>query len=727
MIRIKWITEWIIKWISCFIIGIISMMPLSFPVFSQTAVSIAPASPAPVIDGKINEKAWQKAVSFSGFKTIAPDLGLEPSERTLVYITHDQNHLYFAIKGFDRDGSRIKASITKRDNLDKDDWVVIELDPFNDAQSNYMFMVNPLGIQSDGMVDQDGRDDLSMDMVWYSKGRLTGEGYEVEIAIPVTSLRLPHKKEVVMGMGIRRSISRKSEQLSFPEYDPGKGSRLIQRQRISITGLKYNRTVQLMPAVTAGGNRKLSAGSWETGNRFRDIGITAKMGLTPTLTLDATVNPDFSHVESDAGQIDVNLRNALFYPEKRPFFLEGKENFKIAGTTAGYNHALGAIVNTRAIVEPALGLKVNGKISSKNMISGIFAVDQHPEGKNAIFSVFRYKRSLYQDSFIGGFYTGRFHEGNYNQVIGADGRFRVKGKSRVEFHAFGSFNRHSDNKLGTAATLEYLFDSRKLDINIGVKHVSKDFLTSTGYLRRTGVTRIPVEFFFSWYPKSKFLQRINYLLVTKQTLDHYSNLWETMNYTGFEFYFPRQTWIWFGCNLKSEVFAGQRFNISDFGGGIFSQILKQLYFNITFDYGNRLFYDPLTPFGGTGLNTSAVLTFQPTDKFRTGLELSYSDFFTKIDKKKIYDYSIIRNHTTFQFNKYLYLRGILEYNSYYKRLGGDLLASFTYIPGTVIQLGYGSVYEKLRWNPGERRYTPANHFQHTGKSFFFKASYLWRL
>lgn len=703
------------------------------PVDAMTPVPIGKAGAPPVIDGKLNDAIWAEATVFTDFKTMDPDFGLKPSENTRVYVAYDASAMYFAVKSLDREAGKIKASLTRRDNMGNDDWVSIELDTFNDTQSNYLFVVNPLGIQSDGMIDANGQDDLSMDMIWSSKGQLTDDGYVVELAIPFRSLRLPYKETVVMGVGMRRSISRKSETLSFPQFDPKKGSRLTQRRSIAISGIKYRRAMEVMPVVSVNNSSHFNGSQWQTQNRNKDIGLTAKMSLTPTLTLDATYNPDFSHVEGDAGQVDVNLRSALYFSEKRSFFLEGKENFNFA---ASYS-PLRRVVNTRSIVDPLIGLKLNGKIGSRDLVSAIFALDEQPRklaqadgedgGKNAVVTIMRYKRSLNQDSYVGAFFTGRGEGDDYNGVLGIDGRLRLSGKNRIEFHAFGSANRDKTSGLthGSAAAFEFWRYSRRFGLVTGVKNYSGGFHTETGHLLRTGITELPFEFRFSFFPKSKLVPRINWRVVTRQTLDHASRLWETYNYTGLEVYFPRKTWIWFGGNLQSEVFLGRRFNRNDFGGGLYSQILKQLYFSVEFNHGNKVYYDPESPYPGKGSSIDVTMTFQPTEKLSTGLEAAYSDFYRKPGGEKVYDYTILRNRTSFQFNKYLYLRGIVEYNAYHKRIQGDVLASFTYIPGTVIQAGYGSVYENINQDHAPASTVPGT-YRHVRKSFFFKASYLYR-
>ncbi|MCP4220339.1 MAG: carbohydrate binding family 9 domain-containing protein [bacterium] len=711
------------------------MTLLSVPAEAATAPPMAPGlvEKAPVLDGILDDAGWQKAILFKDFKTMAPDFGLAPSEKTVVYMTYDHSNLYFAVHAYDGKPSAVKASVSNRDKIGNDDWVSIELDTFNDSQSNFLFKVNPLGIQVDGMVDQNERDDLSMDMVWYSKGKVTEDGYVVEIAIPLKSLRIPYKEKVVIGLGLRRSISRKSEVLAFPEYSPAKGSRLTQRQEIVVSGIRFKRIFEFNPAVTAGSVSERPNGEWHK-DKNSNVGMTARASITPTLMAEVTYNPDFSHIESDAGQIDVNLRSALFFREKRPFFLEGRENFRFAASRAGYISPLKEVVHTRTIVDPLFGFKVNGKIADKHLISAILAVDEAGAGvekesdPNALALILRYRYSLKKGSYVGAFVTNRSSGGYFNRMFGADGSFRLTGNSKFEFRALGSFHKEKDGlkEYNTGADLaaEYYFDSRKVELKLGVNRISKGFRIDTGHLSRSGLTRIPGDFWLTFLRGSGFLKKVRYGYVTTQTYDHEAGKWETFNYTGLQLNFPGKSWMWIGGNLRSEIYAGKRFDTSFVGLGFYGQILKQLYFDTSFEYGKRIFYDPQNPLEAKGLWLGTQLIYQPTDKLSTGLDLTYENMYRRSDGKKLYDYYILRSPNSFQFNKYLSLRAIVEFNSYYKRISGDLLASFTYIPGTVLQLGYGKVYEKRdKYN---RQNIPAAEYLNTRRSFFFKASYLMR-
>jgi hypothetical protein len=703
------------------------------------AVDLTRAAVAPKIDGVLDDAVWQVAKPWNDFKTAKPDYGKPVSEKTEIYMAYDREKIYFAFRCLDSEPARIKTSMARRDNIDSDDWVGVILDTFDDQQNAYLLVVNPSGIQMDGMLNQDGNGNSDYDMVWSSAAKINGDGYTAEIAIPFKSIRYPFKKVLSMSFSAARVIVRKSEQAHFPEFQPDRGSMLAQMQKVTLTDVKYERNYEILPAVTFSQGNVQREGSWVRDQRKSDFSLTGKLGITSDLTLDATYNPDFSQVETDAGQIDVNLRSSLYYPEKRSFFLEGKENFSMAAPME--QDPLVAIVHTRSIVDPLLGFKLTGKIGRRDMISSIFALDQFPgmeaandgdeelADRNAAFAIFRYKRSLQKDSFLGAFYTGREFAGSFNRVLGADGRFRLTNASFLEFHAFGSLSHERDiaeNNGGSALGLRYSYSTRKLSYEIGFNDISKNFRTDIGYLSRAGVTMLPAFAMYTIYPRSKFIQRIEPFYWGYLARDRFSGLYETTNIVAVRIGMPRQSQLRFDAIVGNEVFVDRRFVINAWRLQGFTQILNQLYLEASLRRGKLIYYDPADPYQGRGTIASLGLMFQPFEKLNNYFSVRFADFYRDADGEKIYDYTILRNRLTFQFNKYLFLRAIAEYNSYYKKMNLDLLASFTYIPGTVIYVGYGSIYEKTQWRNEERDYFPANNFLKTKGSFFFKASYLWR-
>jgi len=681
----------------------------------------------PVIDGILDDPVWQKAPHETGFKTYHPDYGLDMVEKTVVYYAYDRENLYFAFRCFDSEPNKIKASVSRRDDIHPDDWVCINLDSFNDQQSLYALYCNPMGIQGDSRFEG-GNEDFSVDVVWYSEGKIDEKGYTIELKIPFKSIRFSHKNPVEMGVIFERKISRRSEAGTYPPLDPAQGPNFLTQTRTLIFhDIKHYTLFEVLPAVTYSHRSSEDAGKLTSAGGAGDLSLTAKYGITSRLILDGTYNPDFSQVEADAGQIDFNLRYALFFPEKRPFFLEGLEKFNFGGNYSG--DPLSAIVHTRTIVDPLVGLKLTGKIGDKNMVASIYALDELADTEEedyAHFGIFRYKRALTKDSFIGGFYTGRERKGGFNRVVGTDGQLRINQSSIFGYHIFMSqskLNEKSSRDDGHALGLHYFYNTRDMILMLGFQDISKDFQTETGYITRTGITRFRSGILRMFHLSSKVIRRIDPMIHSFQIRDKFSGLYETYNSVDLRFLLLRNSSILFGYRYATEIFLDEKFSTSGARMIVSSQFTKQFYFRLSYNFGRKIRYIS-NPYQGRGSDASATVTYLPSEKLHLNLSLIYSDFYRESNSAKEYDYTIIRSINTYQVNKYLFFRGIVEYNSFRKRLMTDFLASFTYIPGTVIHIGYGSLYEQIKWEDGE--YRNSDKFLETERGFFFKASFLWR-
>jgi len=701
--------------------------------FAAEAEKLAPLSPLrtdtpPIIDGILDDPVWAMAPSETGFKTWRPDFGQDMHEKTIVYYAYDRENLYFAYRCYDSEPSKIKASITARDTINQDDWICLNLDTFNDQQSLYAFYVNPLGIQGDARFEG-GQEDFTIDVVWYSVGRIDAEGYSIEVRIPFKSIRYRSREPVEMGIIFERNISRYSEAGTHPELDPARGLDFLNRTRpLRFTDIKHYTLLEVLPAFTYGKTSLDEQGSLEPQKTRSELSLTAKYGLTSQLILDGTVNPDFSQVESDAGQVDFNLRYALFYPEKRPFFLEGREKFTLAATEPG--NPLESAVHTRTISDPVLGFKLNGKLGPRDTIASIYAMDDLPSGAPedyAHFAIARYKHALSEDSFIGGVFTGRFEGPRYNIVAGSDGYIRVNPSSYFAYQALASQTKPLEGGgevEGQALNFLYYYSTRDRLFEVVFQDLGKDFMTETGYLTRNGLTRLKVGYLPMIYPKSRTFLRIDPMVHIINIRDKFSGLYETYNAFDLRLVMPRNTMITMGGRYQTEVFLGERFGRSGVRLIGTSQVTKQVLLQTRYVYGQKIRYVE-NPYQGRGSDATFSATYLPSENLHFELALAYSDFYRSAGGAKEFDYTIIRSANTYQVNKYLFFRAIVEYNSFYKSLMTDLLASFTYIPGTVVHIGYGSLYEKLAWR--EEQYEPSDRFLEMKRDFFFKVSYLWRL
>jgi hypothetical protein len=493
----------------------------------------------PVIDGRLDDPIWQQCPAVTNFSTFAPDFGRDGSQKTVAYMAYDSENLYFAFRCFDTEPNKIKCAVSARDNVNSDDWVCINLDSFYDQQSLYALYVNPAGIQMDSRFAA-GKEDFSADVVWYSAGQLDADGYAIEMCIPLRSIRYSETNPVTMSVFFERYISRLSEHSSYPALDPGMGMNFLpQMTPLLYPDVKHFSLFEFLPALTYSQKHKLDAGDLVVDQRKGDFSLTTKYGITSDLILDGTYNPDFSQVEADAGQVDVNLRYALYYPEKRPFFLEGNEIYNVAATQSSDIDPVASIVHTRTIVSPLLGTKLSGKIDAKNTIALLYGMDRiSPDeaalyGDYAHFPIARYKHAMAEDSYIGAIYAGREVRNRYNRVAGVDGMIRATQASMFEYSALYSSTKAdsaSTPKLGHSIGLKYGYGMRDLDYYVSVNDIAEGFAVESGYVTRTGVSTIAAFARPKFYPPSSIVQKITVDFFAGQTYDKFSDLWETYNY-----------------------------------------------------------------------------------------------------------------------------------------------------------------------------------------------------
>ncbi len=408
------------------------------------------------VDGILDEEAWKSATVIPLPYEWYPGDNIAPPVRTECLVTFDDENLYVAFRAFDPDPRQIRAYLADRDTALKDDTVGFQIDTFNDHRRAFEFRVNPLGVQLDATVsDVDSTEDFTWDAIWASAGRITRDGYEVEIALPLKQLRFGRTGDVqTWGFLATRDYPRSVDhQIRSTPIDRGLNCNVCQFDEL--TGFQHiqaGRNIELVPTLTAKrtDSRPSLDAPMESGSLKPDVGASLRWGITPNVTLNATVNPDFSQVEADAAQLNVNETFALFYPEKRPFFLEGADYF---GTPY-------AAVFTRTVADPKAGVKLTGKegpnafgvfladdrinnlIFPGNQSSSSQTVDEEVES-----GVLRYRRDVGARSTLGALFTGRTADGYHNYLYGLDGSLGVTKADRVRFQVLGTQTQYPDEVL----------------------------------------------------------------------------------------------------------------------------------------------------------------------------------------------------------------------------------------------------------------------------------------
>jgi hypothetical protein len=459
------------------------------------------------IDGVMDEQVWSDAALLEGFTQYEPADGRPAAERTIVRVWYAPDAIHFGIHAFDSQPHTIRAKQANRDNIDGDDRVVIYLDTFRDRRRAFYFAVNAFGAQGDGVRTEGagsagrtfgGNSDSSPDFLFESEGRLTDDGYVVEVRIPFKSLRYPSADMMSWGINIERFSQRTGFVDTWPDIRRASASFLAQGGMLTgLHDLRRGVVFEAQPTLTMNAPGERFASGFERGDTEFDVGATARLGFT-NISLDATINPDFSQIEADAGQVTVNERFRLFVNEKRPFFLEGIELFSTPGQ----------LVYTRNIVDPSVGAKVTGKVGSLG-VAHLTAVDEDidPAGRNALFNVTRVRRDIGTSSLVGATFTDRsvLDSAAFNRVAAADARIVFARMYFVETQVGASWTRHADDAAVAAAPIWRLVldrTGRAWGFHYSVDGVGEDFESHAGFVNRRNIITAGLMNRFTWYGRT---------------------------------------------------------------------------------------------------------------------------------------------------------------------------------------------------------------------------------
>lgn len=693
---------------------------------------------APAIDGVLDDDAWRDGPLETGeWLSYNPLHGNKIPQQTKVWIAHDSNYLYFAFQCDDPEPERIKTSITRRDNIWSDDWVGLSLDALGTGQLSYHLIVNPSGVQLDMLNSASGGEDESPDYVWDSAGKRNQTGYAVEIRLPLQTIRFKGGADVKMGILFWRRVSRAGVSVAWPPLEPGKWV-FDKHASLMFGELQPRLTREVIPSTTFARNQEKSVpSSWGHANNDGDFGVSGKYGVTSTVTLDATVNPDFSQVESDAFQVEVNQRFPIFFSEKRPFFMEGAGIFTLAGQ--GNDNSLQSAVHTRRIVDPIFGAKVTGSLG-RLAFGTLTAVDRDagrdlPTGdpdlkKDKVFNVARAQYSLGPSNYAGALLVDTEFSGGFNRVAGADLSWRVSNNQRISGFLLGSSSRaphDGETKAGIGAQAGYEYSTRKLVLLGYGEHYDRDFQMDTAFINRVGFTSGWGYGEYSFYPErtKQWLLRISPFSFTQGGSDRNTGGNDLLQVTGIRMRFTRQGFFRFDRFDGYESWAHQQFD----RGNWRTQGNVQLYRWLSLDgqhmYGKAVYYDEVDPFQGKVNDLRVGMTLQPSGRFSQALTYRYISFDRASNGEHVYDLDLIYSRTTYQFSRQFFVRGIVQYDSSRSRVLTDFLSSYELRPGTVVYAGYGSLIERRDFVDNEW-VTGVGKYETSHRGLFFKASYLYR-
>ncbi len=779
-------------------------------------VSLSRFEMPPVIDGKLDDNVWKKALILKDFYQTQPGDNIAPSKPTEVFLGYDPKFLYIAFHCYDEPG-KVRANIPKRDNIWDDDYVGILFDTFNDQRKAYEFDFNPLGIQADGIWTDGQGEDFSLDIVMESRGVVTEDGYTIEVALPFKSLRYVAGKDKLWGVHFWRRIKRFNNELDmWMPINRDQSSWLAQAGHLTgLEGLSTERTLDLIPSLTLSETGKRKAGitvaQLAQGGRFVnepvkfDPGLTGKYSPKPTLTFDFAINPDFAQVESDQLVVTANQRFPIFFGEKRPFFLEGIDIFQTQI----------AAVHTRAIIDPDVAVKVTGR-SGRNTYGlllasdngpGNFSEDERPTAdprfldKNAQVGILRLKRDIGKsDSFVGLLGTYSRFVDRYNELGGVDGRFRLDKQTTFSWQVLATYSRRfffypeeggsfDRKEPGLAYATSYDKDGRHWGYNFSTVGRSRYFRSDVGFSRRTNTNNFNYFLRYNSEPKPK-AKLISWRVYNAfgGNYDWQGHSQSFNNESQIQFSFRRQTYFGVGydqgyerlfeeefgptrkssdCVVKNNcTFAGDDNERSTPNRGIYlfagSTPSKKYNFNLfvnrvwnqfDFDFGALPKFPraspsalaaagaraaglcggsnqppvcnaPQDPGPGDFWHIDGGVTYQPLPALSASLSFTRERLVRYDSRRVAFDENIVSLRTTYQFTRFLFARGRIDFDSLASNWKGQFLLGWTPNPGTAFYVGYNDDLNRNGFNRFSGLLEPG--FRRNGRTFFIKMSYLFR-
>jgi hypothetical protein len=674
-----------------------------------------------VIDGVLEEAAWAHAVAIDIDVQTRPGENIPAQVDTIAYLIEDGESLYVAFDAKDPEPDKIRAFLRDRDSAWDDDFVGIVIDTYGDERRAFEFFVNPLGVQMDLTNDDVSRnEDDSWDAIWDSAGKIGGDGYIVEIEIPLNQLRFPKVDGMqTWGVDLLRFYPREHRyRLSNNPQDRSLNCYLCQLVKVQgLEGIEPGRDLEIVPTLTASQASTTDdpgIESLHSGDADAEVGVSVRWGISPDLTANLAINPDFSQVEADVAQLDANNQFALFYPEKRPFFLEGADYFRTPVQA----------VFTRTVADPSVGAKLTGKRGNNTF--GVFIAEddrtdlifpaatgsdsESLDQQNSAF-VGRYSRSFGDASAVGALLTTRQGDDYHNTVGGFDLRWKLTDQHRVQAQYLRSdteypmsivsdFEQPEGSFTGSATYLGYDFDSRNWRGYLRHNARTRGFRADSGFVPRVDIDQQVVGLGRTWHgDENSWYAQLRLSGDWDIAHDDAGRLIERETEAYFSINGPMQSWIELGVLTRDRLyddvmFAENRFSLfAEFqprGGlllGFWSSSGDQIDFDNT-RLGKQQRIDPFVLW-----NVSRHLL------------LRYDGVFVNLDQQDGQDIFAAAVHNvrlTWQFSVRSFLRLTAQIqdiernqDSYYEAVdrrsrdvGRQLLYSYKLNPQTVFFLGY---------------------------------------
>jgi hypothetical protein len=757
---------------------------------NRTHVDVPRIDTVATIDGNLDEPVWRRAARLTDFSQYQPVDGRPSAEPTEVLVWYAPDAIYFGIRAREIHGNVVRATHANRDNIDSEDQIQILLDTDNARQIAFLFGVNPYGVQQDGTRSAqfaggaggpsatgggfrtinplEGSVDLNPDYFFESKGRLVEGGYEVEMRIPFKSLRYQDAKVQSWGIHILRRVQHSGFQDTWAPAVRANANFLAQSGTLDgLHDLKRGLVLEATPTVTAKADRAVAIGDGSY-QRKAELGGDARWGIRQNITLNGTINPDFSQVEADVGQVLLNERFALFYPEKRPFFLDGLELFDSPNQ----------LIYTRQIVAPLGGVKLAGKLGGTNIASMVVADDRaYSWGGNhsPLFGVSRIRYDFGSSNTLGAVLTSREDGGSYSRVAAGDFRFY---HSKLYFAQFQVGSSWTDSlgtrRNGSLYQADWDRTGRAWGFHYTLRSLDPGFNAAAGFVNRTGIIETRAFNRLSFYGDQAALvqtygsffglDRIwnnagagHGLAESSESIQPTATLRGGWQLSGAltHSYFAFDPSLYAGLTVQRSV--GTSIVVIDTAAftvpppekdelGASLRVTTPTYRVFSGTAGITESQVPIFREAAPGNSSriDAALDLRPTTAVRSSLQFSRLTIARKSDGSRFSSETIPRIKVEYQISPPLFLRlvgqyaarsrsalrdrngnpilvnGVLDAGETTNEFSTDWLFSYRPVPGTLVYLGYGSTLEE----PREFRFQD---LRRTRDGFFGKISYLFRL
>ncbi|MGD8700367.1 MAG: DUF5916 domain-containing protein [Gemmatimonadales bacterium] len=712
-------------------------------------------SPGPIaVDGDLDDAGWVGAARATNFAENFPNEQAEPPVLSEAWVTYDDDNLYVALIAYD-DPRTIRASLRERDEAWSDDYFGILLDTYGDASWAYFLFANPLGIQLDTRFSTNSGEDESFDIIYETEAKITDAGYQIEMAIPFKSLRFPDREVQTWRATFWRTRPRESRaQHTWAAIDRDDPCFLCQFGTLTgIEGVKPGGALELMPAVVAsqtGGREEPSdpSSAFENEGLDGELSLFVRYPFSSGLTTEAALNPDFSQVESDVAQIDVNTTFALFFPERRPFFQEGADLFD-----TNYN-----IVYTRQINDPLLTGKLIGRMG-RTTLAYLTAVDENSPillpfqersyvgmAEKSFSNIGRFQRTFWRDSFVGGILTDRRFEGNAGSGTtgGIDGRFRFLENYSFEYQALASYTREPDDTTLTVGINDQTFaggqhtaafdgeafwghavyasferDARTWFFDFDYVSSSPTFRADLGFENRNDFRRFRMLQGLIFYPESRFIDQVIPVFLVQR-------IWNWDGQRKDDVLVANTEVAWKGdTRTVIEYTRGfERFRGVDFHG----QNRWFFYLNSGFSeffrpgfwvqVGDRVARNYNPPLAGKGTDAEVRFDLKPLTQWVIQPSLQFSKLDDAATGDELFSGFILRMRTTFQFTRELSLRLVTQYDDFNGALSIEPLLTYRLNAFSMFFIGSTHAYQDP--TTGNTGLTQAR------RQFFAKFQYLFR-